>query len=199
MLDNSPNLTKVVELLDGYLATTYPDYFGPQASHPAAKIKPFKIIHDNLWGTNGFSWRELLIIDSPLFQRLRNIHQTGLAYHVYPSARHSRFEHSLGVVNVASRVFDSLVESQPTLFDKLAERLDGGKPSSIFIQRLRSELRFAALLHDTGHSIHSHTSETVYSEIPLLDKAAKEITRIAGRKKGGRRGSFVLFFTNESR
>ena len=184
LLSNFPNLSKVVDVLDIYLAGTYPDSFGPEAVHPHASLKRFKVIHDNLWGTNRFSWRELLVIDSPLLQRLHDIHQTGLAYYVYPSARHSRFEHCLGVTTVASRVFDALVERQPELFDGFARTLGGGHPSSAIIQRLRAELRLAALLHDTGHSIHSHTSESVYSDIPLLQAAAREISRLAGRKKG---------------
>lgn len=184
MLDNYPKLLTVVDALDAYLSSRYPEYFGSAPSHPFAKLKPYKVIHDNLWGTNRFSWRELLLIDSPLLQRLRDIHQTGLAYQVYPCARHSRFEHCLGVTTVSSRVFDSLVERQPTLFDNLANVIDANKPKSAVIQRLRSELRLAALLHDTGHSIHSHTSEVVYSQIPLLQTAAKQISNLAGRKKG---------------
>ncbi|MGC2328046.1 MAG: hypothetical protein WA604_15135, partial [Candidatus Sulfotelmatobacter sp.] len=89
-------------------AAEYPWYFGATPTHPYLKLRRSKVIHDNLWGTNGFTWAELALIDSPIFQRLRNIHQTGLAYFVYPCARHTRFEHSLGVCIMASRIFDAL-------------------------------------------------------------------------------------------
>jgi HD superfamily phosphohydrolase len=199
MLANYPNLSRVTEVLDSYLATRYPNHFGPEPTHPFANLKKFKVIHDNLWGTNRFSWRELLVMDSPILQRLRDIHQTGLAYYVYPSARHSRFEHCLGVTTVASRVFDSLVERQPELFDNFAKTLDGGGPTSALIQRLRSELRLAALLHDAGHSMHSHTSELVYSDIPMLQAAAKELTKLAGHAKNKGKGEVLSFCLSQTR
>src|SRR5499427_9013630 len=128
MLEKYPNLNKVVETLDGYLSVTYPEYFGQNPTHPVAKLKRFKVMHDNLWGTNRFSWRELALIDSPLLQRLRSIHQTGLAHYVYPSAQHSRFEHSLGVVTVAARAFDALQQRNLRKFLDIGRVLDAGNP-----------------------------------------------------------------------
>jgi len=134
-------------------------------------------------------------MDSPLLQRLRNIHQTGLAYYVYPCARHSRFEHSLGVTTVASRAFDALVQRSSDLLD-IAKRFDKKNPSR-FLSKLREELRLAALLHDTGHSLHSHTSEIVYSRLPLLKKAAAELTTLAGRRKGT--GEVISFCLSQTK
>jgi hypothetical protein len=114
MLDGYPALSRIISDLDDFLRSSHPSFFGSQASHPHSPLKRYKVIHDNLWGTSRFTWREMIIIDSPVMQRLRDIHQTGLAYHVYPSARHSRFEHSLGVLTIASRVFDSLVQRYPS-------------------------------------------------------------------------------------
>src|SRR5262249_19662690 len=144
MLKDYPNLQQVVSALDRYLRDTYPDYFGDGARHPIAKLRAFKVIHDNLWGTNRFSWRELAIIDSPLFQRLRSIHQTGLAHYVYPSAQHSRFEHSLGVVTVATRAFDALQQRNLQRFRDIGETIEPNNPDNA-LARLREELRLAAL------------------------------------------------------
>ena len=47
---------------------------------------------------------ERRVVDSTPFQRLRHIHQLGMGYLVYPGATHRRFEHSLGVMELASRV-----------------------------------------------------------------------------------------------
>ncbi|HTS49085.1 MAG TPA: HD domain-containing protein, partial [Bryobacteraceae bacterium] len=45
-------------------------------------------------------------------------------------------------------------------------------------------MRLAALLHDTGHSLFSHTSERVYSHIPALENASEELSRFLGKEKG---------------
>lgn len=47
-----------------------------------------------------------LIVDTPQFQRLRELKQLGLTYFVFPSASHNRFEHSLGVAYKAQEVGD---------------------------------------------------------------------------------------------
>ena len=184
MLEQFPRLAEVVSILDADLKESHPTFFGPSASHPVKKLKPYKVIHDHLWGTTRFSWRELALMDSPILQRLRRIHQTGLAYYVYPCARHSRFEHSLGVLTVASRIFDSLQQNSPSDISALLRAIDPGTDPQEQSAALRQELRLAALLHDIGHSIHSHASERVYSEIGLLKEASEELTRLAGRRKG---------------
>jgi len=50
------------------------------------------------------------VLDSRPFQRLRYIHQLALTYLVYPGATHRRFEHSLGVMELAGRVYDIVTE-----------------------------------------------------------------------------------------
>jgi HD superfamily phosphohydrolase len=68
---------------------------------------------------------------------------------------------------------------------------------SAFIGQMRQELRLAALLHDTGHSLHSHASEQVYSEIPLLKTAIDELSTFVGKEKGaGEVLSFCLARTS---
>jgi uncharacterized protein len=184
LLSGYPALSKVVRQLDKFLEERHPTTFGPRAVHPVLHAKRSKVIHDNLWGTVKFSWRELVLIDSPLMQRLRDLHQTGLAFHVYPSARHSRFEHSLGAAAIASRIFDALTQRQRGDLRDIAKILAPNADPDLFILRLKQELRLAALLHDTGHSLFSHTSERVYGDLDILSKASKELTALAGKKKG---------------
>jgi HD superfamily phosphohydrolase len=62
-----------------------------------------------------YSKRERQIIDHWTFQRLRNVRQLALCYYVYPGAMHSRFEHSLGVMEMTSRAFDTLALKYPDL------------------------------------------------------------------------------------
>ena len=153
-LSQYPALSTLVTIFDEFLKNEYPDCFGSEARHPLLPLKRSKILHDNIWGTNKYSWRELAIIDSPLFQRLRDIHQVGLAYQVYMCARHTRFEHCLGVVTTASRIFDSLINRQKSIAN-IVQSLEPDDPRALIL-RLRQELRLAALIHDLGHCIHSH-------------------------------------------
>lgn len=91
-----------------------------------------------------FSAVERDLIDTPLFQRLRRIRQLAGAHLVYPSAQHSRFEHSLGTMHVAGYAGESLLKK-------------GFMDNEDNIQ----ELRLAALLHDVGHGPFSHLFEEV--------------------------------------
>lgn len=154
------------------------------ASHPVLPVKRSEVIHDNLWGTSRFSWRELVLIDSPIIQRLRDIHQVGLGFQIYPSARHSRFEHCLGATIIASRIFDALVQRQGGELRTIAKTVapDQADPH-VTIARLR-QVRLAALLHDAGHCLFSHASEKIYQRLNLLSRAAEELTRIVGKERG---------------
>jgi hypothetical protein len=125
MLEDYPTLGSITKLLDTHLRKKHGLFFGDKAEHPFLELKPYKDIHDPIWGTNGFSWREVALIDTPIMQRLRRIHQTGLAYQVYPSARHSRFEHSLGVTIVATKVFDALVRRHAGKLRQIVKTVEG--------------------------------------------------------------------------
>jgi hypothetical protein len=104
-----------------------------------------KIIIDPVHGDIGLSKLETELIDTPTFQRLRRIKQLGFAYMVYPNARHSRFEHSLGVMHMMSRVLESLRSKSKKVV-----------PDGYF-----RKLRIAALLHDIGHYPYSHLMEKI--------------------------------------
>lgn len=84
------------------------------------------------------------LIDTSVFQRLRRIRQLAGAHLVYPSAQHSRFEHSLGTMHIAGYAGESLLRK-------------GFIDSEDNLQ----ELRLAALLHDVGHGPFSHLFEEV--------------------------------------
>lgn len=116
---------------------------------PRAAPGRHKIMHDPLWGTLSLSAAEVDLLDCPLVQRLRFIYQTGLAFLTFPSARHSRFEHSIGVMVMATKMASALNENEA--------------PAETLVDpRRMQELRVAALLHDIGHGFFSHISEVMY-------------------------------------
>ena len=96
---------------------------------------------------------ESQLINSLPFHRLRYIHQLGVAFLVYPGATHCRFEHSLGVMEVATRIFDSVMLNTPS-----ASPMYFSSQSEDY-HYWRKILRLAALCHDLGHLPFSHTAE----------------------------------------
>jgi HD superfamily phosphohydrolase len=85
------------------------------------------------------------VIDHPWVQRMRQIHQLQTAWWVFPSAEHTRFQHILGAMHLASVAidhwYDSLIDSCRNV------------PSRAYVESL---LRMAALLHDVGHGPFGH-------------------------------------------
>ena len=107
------------------------------------------------------------IIDTQEFQRLRRVEQTSIRS-VYPSARHDRFIHSLGVFYVGKMVADHL-EKECGEFGVDAETYEGLKKSYLS----------ACLLHDVGHAPFSHTFEEFYGKKKALsERLAKSVNSV---------------------
>ena len=102
-----------------------------------------KIINDPVFGFIKIK-RGLLydIVQHPFFQRLNRINQLGLASVVYPGARHTRFQHSIGALFLMSEAVKSLREKGVYIFDSEAEAVQA-----------------AILMHDIGHGPFSHVLE----------------------------------------
>ena len=102
-----------------------------------------KIINDPVFGFIKIP-RGLLysIVEHPLMQRLNRINQLGLASVVYPGARHTRFQHSLGAFHLTSEAIMTLQQKGQFIFDSEAEAVLA-----------------AILMHDIGHGPFSHVLE----------------------------------------
>lgn len=130
----APDLTAAIKKLET-------DGFSTSVKHTNSKN-----FNDPIWHIIELQPWEVSALDLPLMQRLRRVRQLGMAHVVYPSAQHSRFEHSLGAVAAATQMFDALLR-------RTNIRSDDN------IERLRKCVRLAALMHDCGHGAFSHVSE----------------------------------------
>ena len=107
-----------------------------------------KKINCPLYGFISITPRMRSIIDTPEFKRLHNLRQLGLTYLIYPSANHTRFEHSLGVSHLAKILATSLQKNQPEL---------GITDNEIEL------IQISGLIHDIGHGPFSHLYDYEFS------------------------------------
>ena len=106
------------------------------------------------------------VVDSPCFQRLRNIVQTSYAP-LYSASVHNRFIHSLGVYHLGKiayrAVSRSILQNENMTVPRNLDRY-----GQIFL--------LACLLHDVGHAPFSHTGEEYY--LNLKEKGNKRYTEL---------------------
>lgn len=110
------------------------------------------ILRDAVHGDIELFNEEIQVLDTPEVQRLRGIKQLGASSYIYPSATHSRFEHSLGTLFCTQKILNAL--------------------SSKFEieQKLKTIIRISALLHDITHIPFGHTFEDERKLMPRHDK-----------------------------
>ena len=120
-------------------------------------------IRDPIHGAIAITADERALVDSPQYQRLRNVKQLGFADLAFPGATHTRYAHGLGAMAVATKVFDVLA---PKLDLEPADK-----------ERFRQTLRLAVLFHDLGHPPLSHATERIMppvADLRVPEWAARE-------------------------
>ena len=112
-----------------------------------------KVVRDSVHGLIAIRPDERYLLDlinAPEFQRLRRIRQLGVSNMTYPGAEHTRFSHSLGVLNFSGR-----------MLDHLKRRYADHSEIAGLVSKYERTIKAAALLHDTGHGPFSHMLERV--------------------------------------
>jgi len=156
-MDSSSAVRQLRDEVGEWVERNLPEGYPPE---PWPRTGSNKVIRESVSGYQVLQPHEYLILDTPIFQRLRYTHQTALAYLVYPTANHTRFDHSLGVAHTVLLI---------------------GRQQR-FKQARIAELRLAALLHDIGQCLFSHLSESLMeNKFRDLYEAAKNALEFSGR------------------
>jgi len=116
-----------------------------------------KLFECNIHGTIRVSPIALKIIDTPEFQRMRSIKQLGICHFIYPTAHHTRFEHSIGVYHLADQMVEKIRSQYPDMEYEIPEFPAKQKLN----EKLAECIKIAALCHDIGHGPFSHIFDDV--------------------------------------
>jgi len=114
-------------------------------------------IRDPVYGFISFNEWEREIINHPAFQRSRRIRQLAFTDLIYPGATHTRFEHSIGVMHLATKMFDAIVQKDKN--KRILKDYIGYNEAGF--AKDRQLVRLGGLLHDVGHAPFSHASEEI--------------------------------------
>ncbi|EIY5740836.1 HD domain-containing protein [Escherichia coli] len=133
---------------------------------------------DPIHGVIRITKLEKKIIDHPLFQRLRDIRQNTFLYKVFPSAMHSRFEHSVGVMHLSYEILKN-IDLNALIYNRKNMGIDLYLDIKKIPSSLIQELRIAALLHDVGHGPLAHQ----FDSFAISVKDFKEKCKTEGNKQ----------------
>jgi len=125
-------------------------------------------IRDPIHGAITVDQPESCVIEHPFVQRLRGIRQLGFSHLPFPGATHTRFNHSLGVMHLAGRAFDTCFRDKP-FATREAKRA------------FRHCLRLAGLCHDLGHAPFSHAAEFAMPTLRALNVRCYDPDKVAHR------------------
>lgn len=132
------------------------------------------------------------IIDTPDFQRLRNIDQTGMKI-LYPAAKHDRFSHSLGVFHLGTIAVDALLKN----FQSNSHwKIRSDRTSDIFWAKNKVLFLIACLLHDIGHTPFSHSLEQFYRFNEAPNEKTEELMKLLEISTGNTEEEF-FYKSNE--
>lgn len=148
-----------------------------------------KEFNDTIWGTVTLQPHEVVVLDSPLLQRLRRIRQLGVVHFVYPGANHTRFEHSLGVCHQVSELAESI---------NIHGDGQQGPDNPLLTTSWIEILRLAGLCHDVGHGVMSHVVENALRDDPECEDLLVDFQKFLNRPSVPQLSEMAAYFMMSS-
>lgn len=147
---------------------------------PRDLLAPAKTITDPIHGDIRLTELERQIVDSPAFQRLRNVKQLGMTLKVFPGAEHSRFTHSLGTLAAAQKILDCVVGAThgPGASKSLLDEWRADDTYELRLAEATVLARVTALIHDLTHVPFGHTIEDDLEVLVSHDKNTERFERL---------------------
>lgn len=140
-----------------------------------------KQIHDVIHGYVYLTEFAIRIVDTKIFQRLRDLCQLGTCKYVFPNATHTRFEHSVGTYHIATKLLDTVVKTtDPENVDRYLSEIPELKRYYLEIYDNKVHvldlyvcelIKISALCHDLGHGPFSHVFDDTFIPAVGKDKA----------------------------
>jgi len=148
----------------------------------------YKVINDIIHGNINISNLACMIIDTHEFQRLRKLRQLGMCNYVFPSAAHTRFEHSIGTYHLTEKMLNCIIRTTnreiineymikiPELSKYYETKTN--KKSALLDKYVCELIKIAGLCHDIGHGPFSHVFDNVFlPEVNLTSEMSEHENR----------------------
>jgi HD superfamily phosphohydrolase len=124
-------------------------------------LKNFISFTDSLYGIIPLSYAAHNIINSNEFNRLKHLKQLGTCHLKFPTATHTRYEHSIGTYHLTDIFLDNVFQNSDNReiidgLNKIPELTNYDKEDNNHINKIKEMVKIAGLCHDLGHGPYSH-------------------------------------------
>jgi HD superfamily phosphohydrolase len=152
------------------------EYLGEAPNTDYADVNRLQVFSDPIEAYPVLTWWEVALIDTALFQRLRNVRQLGLAHLVYPTLGYSRFEHTIGMLARLKQVLSSINDNCKIHFDEAGALLNPDQLAAVRLAVLAYNLGHCAFGHISTHAMENLLGDTDYPSTKYITNGFRRLS-----------------------